>query len=1003
MRNTLVLVIGMAVLAWSAAARCADKDTPDKKSPFGDIKKELPRVPGKSPEESRKLLEVHKGYHAELVASEPLIQDPVAIDIDEDGRMYVVQLPPYNGYIIDGFNQKGSIVRLVDSDGDGTYDKRTLFADNLKYPTAVACWDGGIFVGDAPDFLYMKDTNGDGKADIRKLIFTGFGADRAGEAHLNSIRWNFDNRFHFSTNLAGGEVSVAGSDKKVSVRGRGIIFDPRDLSKFELTSGGGQHGMSWDDWGRKFVCSNSVPAQTLMYDDRYVARNPYMQAPAAAIDIAPDGKFTKLYRITPPEPWRVLRTRLRREGKFRGSAEGGKPFGFFTGATGITIYRGDAWPKSDRGTLIVGDVANNLIYRAALIPAVNQIGLKAIRADSAKSEFVASRDIWFRPVQFAHAPDGTLYALDMCRELIEGAAFLPPEFFEHIDAVSGNDRGRIYRIAPEEFDRKRVAPPTLSKASTEELVALIEHPNGWHRDTASRLLYQRQDEKAVSLLRKLQATSESPLGRMTALHCLNGHGALREADVMAALTDDFPDVRIQGLRLSEKLAAESPAIRSEWTRMVNDPDGWVRYQLAFSIGAAPTAATLRSLSDLANGWGNDRWMQLAIQSSLSQGAEVVFRNLNDDVEFRRSASGRKFLITLASQIGAANRNSEVSVILQSLSRLQDQDKAFSEALVQALVAKQSGSSRERILAAAGGKAAAILASILADAKTKAVDEKAKIEDRVDAIRSLRLATFTDIEKLIAGLLKLSQPQPVQAAALDAVAEFNDDGVAKLLLMVWRELSPTLRARAAETLLSRPSWITALLTAVETGKVARGDLDPARIKLLQQHPNKQLASRVTKLFGSAKKSNRVEVVAKYQEALKLEGNIERGKQVFKKNCSACHRLEDVGTAVGADLKGIRQRGLASIMLNVLDPNREVKPKFLTYVLETEDGLQVTGMITAESANSITVRRADGTNVSVQRIDLDRMSSTGLSFMPDGLEKTVSVQAMADLLSYLNSID
>ena len=300
-----------------------------------DISGQLPRVPAMSPELALRDLNegMLPGFRVELVAAEPLIHDPVAVCFDAKGRMYVVQLPPYNAYVVPGFNRPGSIVRLEDTDGDGRYDKRQKFAENLKYPTAICCWQGGVFVGDAPDLLYLRDTNGDGVADEKRVVMTGFGTDKAGEAHLNSFRWGIDNRIHFSTSLSGGEVTVLRSGKKFSVRGRGVIFDPQS-DHVELTSGGGQHGMSMDDWGRKYVCSNSVPAQTLMYDDRYLLRNPYQVAVKAAVDIAPDGKFTKLFRRSPPEPWRVLRTRLRREGKFRGSAEGGKPFGFFTGATG---------------------------------------------------------------------------------------------------------------------------------------------------------------------------------------------------------------------------------------------------------------------------------------------------------------------------------------------------------------------------------------------------------------------------------------------------------------------------------------------------------------------------------------------------------------------------------------------------------------------------------------------------------------------------------------------
>ena len=393
------------------------------------------------------------GFRIELVASEPLIRDPVAIDFDENGRLYVCEMPEYNQYVNKNFKRQGSVRLLEDTNGDGRFDKSTLFLDKISSPTSVFCYDGGVFIGSVPHLLFCKDTNGDGKADVREVVFTGFARDKAGEAMLNSFRWGLDNRIHLSTNLAGGSVKPSGNKKAkpVSVRGRGFLFDPR-TRKFSLTSGGGQHGMSMDDWGRKFVCSNSNPAQLLMYDGRYLSRNPFMAAPAAAVNIAPGGKHTKIYRISRIEPWRILRTRLRSKGLVRGPVEGGKPSGFFTGATGVTIYRGSAFPANFRGDLFVGEVASNIIYRAKLKP--NGLSLTARRAED-KVEFLASTDNWFRPVQFAHAPDGALYVVDMYRELIEGAAFLPPQILQHMNVASGMDRGRIYRIVPNRFRRPK--------------------------------------------------------------------------------------------------------------------------------------------------------------------------------------------------------------------------------------------------------------------------------------------------------------------------------------------------------------------------------------------------------------------------------------------------------------------------------------------------------------------------------------------------------------------
>tara|TARA_Y100001934_G_scaffold281653_2_gene392115 strand:- start:2285 stop:5260 length:2976 start_codon:yes stop_codon:yes gene_type:complete len=988
-------VRNIAILTFALLAACSISaaDISDKSAAYG---KELPRVKPLSPAESMKAMVLQPGFRIELAASEPQIHDPVAAEFDERGRLYVVQLPQYNSYVIDGFEKTGSIVLLEDKDDDGHFESSTLFATGMSYPSGIACWDGGVFVGDAPDLLYLKDTNGDGKADVRKVVLTGFGKDKAGESHLNSFRWGLDNRLHIWTSLSGGNVAATAdaNAKPVSVRTRCILLDPRDWSKFELSTGGGQHGMSMDNWGRKFTCGNSRPALGIMYDDRYITRNPHLKAPTAAINIAPGGKHTQLYRISPPEPWRVLRTRLRRTGKFRGSDEGGTPFGFFTGATGITIYRGDTWPETHQGNAYVGEVANNMIYRANVIP--NGVGVTADRADPGK-EFLASKDIWFRPVQFTQGPDGNLLVLDMYRELIEGAAFLPPEFLDHINAVSGNELGRIYRIVREDDRRRRT--PRLDKATTANLVAFIDHPNGWHRDTATRLIYERQDKSIAPAVRRVATASKSPIGRATALHVLNGLDALKESDVLGALSDASANVKIQAMRLAESLIGHSIPLQAQLVELAKDADLNVRYQAAFTLGGFDAPASAKALAGLAARDGGDSWMRMAVLSSTAKNAPSVFQHLVSNQKFSSSSVGRSLLSTLAGQIGAGSDDASIARVVAALSSV---SQSIRTKLVQALVAKQSASARARILSAAKGDASELLAGIIAKSRRVAIDQSAGIESRTEAIQGLQLASFSDVRSLLQSLLSPSQAPPVQQAALEVTAEFTDAAVADLLLDSWQRLSPRSRARAAETMLSRPAWMTRLLNAVEAGTVKPYEIDPARVQLLRQHSDKSVAARVAKLFVD-RNASRAAVVQQYQPALKRSGNESRGKAVFREHCSTCHKLEGVGNEVGADLKGVRQRGMASVLLNILDPNREVKPEYLAYALTTTDGRTLTGMIASETANNLTIRQIDGTSINVQRSQIKALQSLGVSFMPIGLEFNIDVNAMSDLLAYLNSIN
>lgn len=978
------------------AVLSAEKKAEDAKA--DDFARELPRIPPKSPEEAVKTFQLRPGFAIELVASEPLIHDPVAIDFDARGRMYVCEMPEYNQYVNPDFKGSGAVRLLEDTDGDGRYDKAHPFLENVSSPAAVACWDGGVFVGVVPHILYCKDTTGDGRADLVEQVYTGFARDHAGEAMLNSIRWGFDNRFHLSTSLAGGDVKPAGSEEAaVSVRGRGFIFDPRDRS-FELTSGAGQHGMSMDDWGRKFVCSNSNPAQSLMYDDRYVARNPALQAPTAEVTIAPEGKYTKLFRISPNEPWRVLRTRLRSEGKVRGSDEGGKPSGFFTGATGVTIYRGDAWPEEYRGNLFVGEVASNMVYRANVTP--KGLGVEASRADK-DVEFLASTDNWFRPVQLANGPDGNLYVVDMYRELIEGAAFLPPEFLKHLDVASGVDKGRIWRIVRTSPDQEEL--PNLAEADTRELVSHLDSPNGWTRDTASRLIYERQDSSAVSPLRELSRTGQLPQGRMTALYSLAGLNALNATDVLTGLNDPSADVRIQALKLAEQVAGSSGPVRLKMAELADDDDMRVRYQLAFSLGAIDGPQRPQIATGLLLREGQNSWLRLAVFSSLSEGAGEVFRRLATDEKWRKSAAGPVVLKDLATLIGAAGRRDDLAAVLAVFGQLPADEQNLQQELVRSLLSRQKGGKTGLSAESSGaGELQKILDGMIGEAKTIAPDSEQPVPQRVEAIGTLSFGSLEDLQELLESLLDLRQPPEIQLAAIETLGRFRSDLVPGILLEGWSGYSPAVRQRAVEILFSRSPWILQLLGAIEQQKIARGDIDAARTVLLKSHPDEKIRQQAMKLFTGSGAAARKAVIEKYRPALELTGEATRGQAIFRKTCSACHRLEDYGTQVGEDLTAIRNRGLEAVLLNVLDPNREVKPQFLSYVALTEDGLTITGMIASENANSLTFRRPDGKTVVVARNEIEELRSTGLSFMPEGLEKQIDVQQMADLLAYLNSI-
>ncbi len=969
--------------------------------PIADTQ-DLPRVPPTEPADALKTFRIKPGFRLELAAAEPLVADPIAMSFDEDGRLFVVEMRDYSERRPE---RLGRIRMLIDTDGDGRFDKSTVYVDNLPWPTAVICYGGGVFVGATPDILFCRDTNGDGKADVREVVFTGFASDYAPyatnklnvQAMLNCFNWGLDNRIHGATSMSGGKVvSVKHPEvPPLDLRGRDFSFDPHALTLTSET-GGAQYGLSFDDLGRKFVCHNSDHIMAIMYDDRYAARNPAFNPPSSRVSIAVDGPSAEVFRLSPDEPWRVIRTKWRVSGLVAGPIEGGgRASGYFTSATGITIYRGNALPEEFVGDAFIADCGSNLLHRKKVRP--DGVGLKAERpADEKTVEFLASTDNWFRPVQMANAPDGALYIADMYREIIEHPWSLPPGIKQFLDLNSGNDRGRIYRIVPEGFQRPKL--PRLSKTSTAELVATLAHPNGWHRDTAARLLFERQEKSAVPALDKLARSSRSALGRMHALYALDGQGPLTSAHVLHALADADARVREHAVKLCEKFVRAGQlgqTLADKLTALSEDPDPHVRFQLAFTLGEFQHAHRSTALAQIIRRDHPDPWVRAAVLTSLAEGAREMFAGLVGDPAFCGVETGQNFLRQLVGVIGAQNRATDMEAIIDDLARQADPALAFSLAGALAEGLQRAGSSLTR--ADTGGK----LKALSAKAAELARDERAKEALRVASVRWLGGTSFDQAGELLLALLEPAQPQPVRAVAIATLARFSQPKVTEGLLRHWDTYTPRLRDEAVAVLLSRSERAIALLTAIEEGNVPRSALSSAQIDLLRNHGTAELRQRAIQFFANQPAGQRQAVIDALLPALQLQGDATRGKAIYVERCFSCHRLAGQGYALGPDLETVRSAGKEKTLLNILDPNREVAPNYVSYLVETKSDESWLGLIVNETPTSLTLRRANGEETVIPRATAAKVQSQGLSIMPEGLEEGLTAQALADLLEYIVS--
>jgi putative membrane-bound dehydrogenase-like protein len=967
----------------------------------------LPRAAPREPAEAIRSFKVLDGFRLDLLAAEPLVTDPVAAAYDEDGRLYVVEMTDYphvraanDKPLSENFGDPpiGRVRLLIDRDDDGVFDEGHVFADKLSWPTGIVVWRGGVFVAATPDIWYLRDNDGDHRADTRRRVFTGFRKFNV-QAVMNNLQLGLDQWIYGAGSSNGGMIRAAGlpDAPTIDILRRDFRFHP-STGVFEAISGGARFGNTFDDWGNRFLCDIRNPAQQVILPARYLARNPYLPTPRAVHDIAESGDTIRLFRISPAEPWRELRARRWAAlGKAMPRSElvGA---GFLTSSSGLTVYRGDAYPEPYRGNLFLGEVANNLIHRMTVEP--DGVTFRARRAD-AKAEFVASLDTWFRPVNFVNAPDGTLTVLDMYRETIEHPWSIPDDIRAQLDLRSGSDRGRIYRLAPPGFHHRPT--PRLGRAGTPELVNLLEHPNGWHRETAHRLLNERHDPAAVALL-KQKVREGKERCRLHALHACDSFGALDADTVLAGLADASPSVREHAVILAEPQLARSPAMLAAVARLADDPNTRVRFQVACTLGEIGGEESLRGLVAIARRDAGDIWVRTAVLSSVMADPGGLFERLWQDRDFAVSARGIALMRPLALVVGARNGPGEAGRILAAVGAGASGDRDAASAVMVGLGdgLARAGRRLSDVKAELSPAAAAWLDRQLADAESLAADRSVAAGRRTEAIALLGHGTYDRAKAIVPGLLVPLESPEIQAAAVRAIAGFDRPEVPGILLTPWKGYSPAQRAQVVGFLLGRRAWIGSLLDAVRTGLVPAGEIPPSRREVLLQDRDLAIRDRALALLADMAPGPRSPAIERYKPAIERAGDSERGRLIFDRECLACHKLGERGHTVGPNLASMRRKTPEEILVSILDPNREVSPEFVEYLVALDDGRVVSGIVASETPGGLALRGREGAEQTILRRNIAEIAGTGKSLMPEGLEKNITPPEMTDLITFLLKI-
>jgi putative membrane-bound dehydrogenase-like protein len=958
-----------------------------------ELKEFLKPVPPLPPDEALRAFDMLDGFEMQLVAAEPLVCDPIAAAFDENGNLYVCEMRDYPYRPAEGGRPIGRVSVLRDVDGDGTFDESHLFADELLWAGGVAPWKGGVFVAAPPDIWYFKDTDGDFVADVREKRYTGFGVENQ-QAMLNNLQLGLDFRIYGSTAGNGGAITTVGDPEAgvVSVSGRDFRFDPVS-GRFESITGTVQFGSTFDDWGNRFLCSESQPLHHVVLPQEYLERNPYLPVASGIQNIATGP--VPIFRISPIERWRHIRSSRRIAAQSRPSTSAGASHHVIDAAAGVTVYRGGAYPPEFYGQVFIADGQNNLVHRRRLIP--DGVTFRSERVDD-RTEFCRSSDIWFRPVNFVNAPDGTLYVLDMSREVLE-TIHIPLDVVRHLDLASGRDRGRVYRMAPTGF--RSAPPPRLGSASAQELLAALENPHGWWRDTAHRLIYERQDLAAVGPLRTLLRSGERPQARLHALWLLQGLHDLETNDLLAALNDSSPVLREHAVRLSENRLDAAPVLLERVLALASDADPRVRFQVAFSLGASSSPRAAEMLAEIARREGSDHWMWTAVLSSLAGPAEHVLQELLGDTAFTTKGTGRNVIAQVAGLIGARHDAAEIERVLDAVAR---HPKTARHLELQSLVLHamaQSLSRAGRVLAVSAERApaaAAMLQDHIQHALIATLENSFTEAARRQAVELIGTLPFEQSRETLSRMLEPRAPQSLQIAAVTALGNRPEPEVGDILLEHWREYPPDVRKEVITALLSRDARCETFLRRAAADADIVGQIDAAQRTMLLGSRSETIRTLAQQLFAGDDRPRQA-VIDAYRPALQSAGSLEKGRDVFTANCSACHKIGDVGTALGPDLTTSQHRTPDVLLTHILDPNRYVLPNYVQYVVLDATGRTYTGMMTAQTATSVTLQREKSAADTLLRANIDEIASTGKSMMPEGLEKSISVVQMADLLAFL----
>lgn len=964
-----------------------------------------------SPADSMSHYHYPAGMRLELFASEPDVIKPIAMNFDDRGRLWVIESVDYPNDVVANPHVNGNdrIKICEDTNGDGKADKFTIFADKLNIPTSLAFARGGVLVAAPPYILFMKDTDGDDRADTRDILYEGFGRFDT-HAVLSNIHYGLDNWYYASVGYSGGKIKTG---SQVSEFGQGFFRFGGNGKRFEVLTRTSNNtwGLGIHPAGEIFgSTANNEHAVHLAIPNRYFesVRGWHGQGSSGIED-------HKLFHPVTEDVRQV------------------DWFGGFTAASGYELYTARSYPKPywDR-TALICEPTGHLVHVDVLVPS----GSGYVASDG--YNLLASSDAWSAPIAAQVGPDGAVWVLDWYNFIVQHNP--TPAGFEngpgnaYITPLRDKLHGRVYRLVANESAGNTAKPTkTLAGATPAQLVKTLGDDNLFWRLQAQRLLVERGNADIAPELWKV-AAGDDPVAASHAIYTLSGLGGLEniEADqktvLKRGLEGDNPSLRRAVLSSLPKTDSSSDVILAASGKLSKEL-GDLRAAL-LTIAEMPSSPKVaRHLVEFTadERIARDRWLPLALAAAAAKNERYFI----DEALGRSGEASALLARTLKIVAEHWARGESIGEVNGHLARIAHAPRPLAMAFLEGLEAglperpvdthlnpaaatsllqfseKLTPEEQLRVVHVAkrlGGaeKLEARLSDILNGLAEKALGENASIDERVSAARSLMGATESEatIDRITSMIDSKSAPE-LFSGVLDATTQSAHDHTGEALLARLGFLSPNARRDVVNVLLKRPNWTRRLVDAISNRSIAATDLALDQVQQLLQHPDRKLADAARKALGAGSAipdANRQKVLDQLAHLANSEGDATRGKAVFKQQCGKCHVHTGEGGKIGPDLTGMSTHPKAELLVHILDPSRSVEGNYRQYTAVTSEGKIFSGLLSGDTRTSIELLDAEGKRQVILREDLEEFRAMPKSIMPEGFEKMPETE-FADLLAFM----